>query len=259
MVAIARHSSASAARSLLGGYVELEGSVVRGRYQPCANCATLELRPTSRWTPARTSKCSSGLGTPRRSPPACAAFPECELGLGSSSTTTVGRRALDAASGGEDVTDARVRGANLPRCTGSAWRRAERRQWRRHRGVHLRGALHYTIPGGAKPVQLQRETVLKAFWSGQSARTSDLRANVCTLQARDCVRYIAVSTRAPSAALLEAACDLGFAPLDIAIDERGVCVCSNGRPRSRLRRLSASRREACNLRRGSSKRATPWR
>ncbi|HEY2367972.1 MAG TPA: hypothetical protein VGH87_16355 [Polyangiaceae bacterium] len=107
-----------------------------------------------------------------------------KLGLGSSAAGLVAALGLRRAQAGDDLQAENVR----------------REIFERARDVHARvqnggsgvdvaastfgGVLHYTL-GSIEPVQLPRGVSVTAFFSGTSARTSDLRARVDALAARD--------------------------------------------------------------------------
>lgn len=107
-----------------------------------------------------------------------------KLGLGSSAASLVASQAARAVVRGEDLADPLVR-ATLFR----AVRDAHAHLQQGGSGVDVAaavhgGALRYATgklePAGAslRPVELPPGLVLRAFWSGTSARTSDLRARV---------------------------------------------------------------------------------
>jgi phosphomevalonate kinase len=110
-----------------------------------------------------------------------------KLGLGSSAAAMVATEAARAVAKGEDVRDAQVRGR--------IFRTARERHATAQQGgsgvdiaaaVHG-GALRYTLDGkdaSMQPVTLPASLVLATFWSGTSARTSDLRARVEALAIR---------------------------------------------------------------------------
>jgi phosphomevalonate kinase len=117
---------------------------------------------------------------------------ESKLGLGSSSATTVARLALEVAGRGQDISDWQVRERIFRHA-----RESHAAEQSGGSGVDIAactfgGALKYTMAGGSTAVKLPPAIVLKAFWSGTSARTSDLRANVSALRARDATRYAAI-------------------------------------------------------------------
>jgi phosphomevalonate kinase len=127
-----------------------------------------------------------------------------KLGLGSSSAAIVASLAARAASRGDDLADAGVR-SELFR----AARQAHARSQGGGSGADVAAAVH----GGAlcyvaradhavvRAVQLPRDLVWAAFWSGRSARTSDLIARVDALRAR------AADTLRPLRALARRAAD----------------------------------------------------
>jgi phosphomevalonate kinase len=229
---------------------------------------------------------------------------ERKLGLGSSAATAVARLALEAACRGEDLDRKDVRKRIF-----QAARERHAAEQSGGSGVDIAactfgGALRYTVAGGPTTMRLPPGLVLRAFWSGVSARTSDQRAKVSALRSQDPERYAAVmgflaesarcgeraaeagdraafvvaatltcdgltalgqaagapivpepfarlalrareecaaflpsgagagdvalfvGERTPSALFLHAAREGGFAPLEVELDERGVCVCS---------------------------------
>lgn len=104
-----------------------------------------------------------------------------KLGLGSSAASMVVSRAARAAARGEDLRQADVRARIFEDV------RAEHaRSQGGGSGVDVAasvhgGVLHYRLDGGAvrvRSVELPASVTLLAFWSGTSARTSDLRARV---------------------------------------------------------------------------------
>jgi|HubBroStandDraft_4_1064222.scaffolds.fasta_scaffold202966_2 phosphomevalonate kinase len=109
-----------------------------------------------------------------------------KLGLGSSAASLVAALGSRALARGEDPRSARVR-AEIYR----AARAAHAREQGGGSGVDIAasvfgGVLRYAIGEGAPvmaPVALPSELVLAAYWSGKSARTSDLRARVDALKA----------------------------------------------------------------------------
>ena len=110
-----------------------------------------------------------------------------KLGLGSSAASMVASRAARAAARGEDLAGADVR-ARLFRDV-----RAEHaRSQGGGSGVDVAASVHggvlrYALDGDharVRPVELAAGVVLAAFWSGASARTSDLRARVDVYRAR---------------------------------------------------------------------------
>jgi phosphomevalonate kinase len=110
-----------------------------------------------------------------------------KLGLGSSAAAMVATHAARELAGGADLRAADVRDRLLravrqahavSQCGGSGVDVAA--------AVHG-GALRYALHGAeacVRAVELPAGVVLAAFWSGTSARTSDLRARVDALQAR---------------------------------------------------------------------------
>jgi phosphomevalonate kinase len=111
-----------------------------------------------------------------------------KLGLGSSSASLVASLAARALARGEDLRDSLVR-ASLFRVAREAHARAQGGG----SGADVAAAVHggvlrYTVSGRAASVRSARlpdGVVWAAFWSGASARTSDLVARVEALRARD--------------------------------------------------------------------------
>jgi phosphomevalonate kinase len=110
-----------------------------------------------------------------------------KLGLGSSAAAMVASHGAQALTRGDDLSDPRVR-ATLFGCV----RAAHAHEQCGGSGVDVAaavhgGALHYVTDGREaawRAVELPRGLVLRAFWSGTSARTSELRARVDALLAR---------------------------------------------------------------------------
>ncbi len=110
-----------------------------------------------------------------------------KLGLGSSAASAVATIAARAMARGEDPRYAAAR-AEIFRLA----RAAHAREQRGGSGVDVAasvhgGALRYVVRRGEaamRSVELPPELVLTAFWSGTSARTSDLRARVDALRSR---------------------------------------------------------------------------
>ena len=110
-----------------------------------------------------------------------------KLGLGSSAASMVASQGARALARGEDLRDARVR-ASIFRGV----REAHAHEQRGGSGVDVAaavhgGALRYVTDGkeaSLRAVELPPGLVLRAFWSGGSARTSELRARVDALRAR---------------------------------------------------------------------------
>ena len=110
-----------------------------------------------------------------------------KLGLGSSAASMVASQGARALARGEDLHDPRVR-ASLFRGV----REAHAHEQRGGSGVDVAaavhgGALRYTTDGqeaSLRAVELPPGLVLRAFWSGTSARTSELRARVDALRTR---------------------------------------------------------------------------
>jgi phosphomevalonate kinase len=109
-----------------------------------------------------------------------------KLGLGSSAASVVASLGSRALARGEEPRSARVR-AEIFR----AARAAHSRQQGGGSGVDIAasvfgGVLRYAVGPSSPvihPVELPPEVVLAAYWSGTSARTSDLRARVDALKA----------------------------------------------------------------------------
>jgi phosphomevalonate kinase len=126
-----------------------------------------------------------------------------KLGLGSSAAVVVATLAARAMARGEDPRYAAVR-AEIFR----AARGAHAREQKGGSGVDVAASVHggvlrYVVQRGEaaiRAVDLPSEVVLAAYWSGTSARTSDLRARVDALRAR-------AADSAMFAALREAASD----------------------------------------------------
>src|ERR1700733_4418194 len=110
-----------------------------------------------------------------------------KLGLGSSAASMVASQGARAIARGEDPRDARG-GAGIFRGV----REAHAHEQRGGSGVDVAaavhgGALRYVTDGkeaSLRAVELPPGLVLRAFWSGGSARTSELRARVDALRAR---------------------------------------------------------------------------
>lgn len=110
-----------------------------------------------------------------------------KLGLGSSAASMVASQAARAVARGADLGDAHVR-ATLFRGV----REAHAHSQRGGSGVDVAaavhgGALRYSTDGrdaNVRTVELPPGLVLRAFWSGTSARTSDLLARVDVLRTR---------------------------------------------------------------------------
>jgi phosphomevalonate kinase len=108
-----------------------------------------------------------------------------KLGLGSSAAALVAAVALRAAERGEDPTSHSVRRAIFEQA-----REVHARVQHGGSGVDVAastfgGVLRYCRDGLAEPVELPPEISIVAFFSGKSARTSDLRARVEALRDRD--------------------------------------------------------------------------
>jgi phosphomevalonate kinase len=113
-----------------------------------------------------------------------------KLGLGSSAAALVASIALRAHERGEDVASDAVRAGIFDTA-----RSAHARVQSGGSGVDIAastfgGALRYALGGHAR-VALPRELQLCAFFAGSSARTSDLRAKVDALRARDASAFAA--------------------------------------------------------------------
>ena len=110
-----------------------------------------------------------------------------KLGLGSSAASMVATEGARAVARGEDPSDPLVR-ARIVR----AARGAHAVSQGGGSGVDIAasvygGALRYEVSGAesrVRPVQLPRGLVFEAWWSGWSARTSDLLARVAALKTR---------------------------------------------------------------------------
>lgn len=123
-----------------------------------------------------------------------------KLGLGSSAAALVAAMALRAGARGEDVEAPPTRRAIF-----EAARAIHARVQRGGSGVDVAastfgGVLRYTIAAGAAPCELPAGIAITAFFSGTSARTSDLRARVEALRARDARTWEARMTELAAAA-----------------------------------------------------------
>jgi phosphomevalonate kinase len=138
-----------------------------------------------------------------------------KLGLGSSAASMVASAAARAFARGDDLADPVTR-ARLFREVREAHARAQQGG----SGVDVAaavygGALRYALDGSGgtranlRPVQLPDGLALLAFWSGTSARTSDLVARVDVLRARS---GLALGGLRQLAACAAAAVDAGDAP-----------------------------------------------
>ncbi|WP_394839182.1 hypothetical protein LVJ94_20035 [Pendulispora rubella] len=115
-----------------------------------------------------------------------------KLGLGSSAAALVAALGADAAARGEDIRRTTTRAALFERA-----RRAHGEAQGGGSGIDVAasvygGALCYSVVRGtafAHAVQLPESLHLVAFWSGTSARTSDLLARVRTLRDADPDRH----------------------------------------------------------------------
>lgn len=111
-----------------------------------------------------------------------------KLGLGSSAASMVASEGACAMARGEDLRDPLVRAGLFRRV-----RAAHADEQRGGSGVDVAaavhgGALRYVTAGNEsvlRAVDLPAGLILRAFWSGTSARTSELRARVDALLARD--------------------------------------------------------------------------
>ena len=130
-----------------------------------------------------------------------------KLGLGSSAAAIVAQYGFEAASRGEDLSSAAVR-----RRIFSEARAAHAREQSGGSGVDVAastygGVLLYDIDAGPRAARLPTGLAMEAFFSGTSARTSDLRAKVDALEGRDaalharCMAQLATSAKAGAAAL----------------------------------------------------------
>jgi phosphomevalonate kinase len=125
-----------------------------------------------------------------------------KLGLGSSAAALVAAMALRAVESGEDPTSDRVR-----RTIFVGAREVHARVQGGGSGVDVAastfgGVLRYDRDGVVEPVELPPEIHITAFFSGKSARTSELRGRVEALRERDPSTY-----RARMALLAEIARD----------------------------------------------------
>ena len=114
-----------------------------------------------------------------------------KLGLGSSAAALVAAIALRAALRGQDLLSAPTRRAIFARA-----REVHAEVQGGGSGVDVAastfgGVLRYTMAGGAESVELPGGVRVAAFFSGKSARTSDLRARVDALRARDAAAHAA--------------------------------------------------------------------
>ena len=120
-----------------------------------------------------------------------------KMGLGSSAAVAVAALGACAAARGEDLTDSAVRQAIF-----RGAREAHARVQAGGSGVDVAastygGALRYALPNGGRnqelpdfrSVTLPPGLVMEVFWSGMSARTSVLRAQVDALLERDRLTY----------------------------------------------------------------------
>jgi phosphomevalonate kinase len=110
---------------------------------------------------------------------------EAKLGLGSSAAVLVATLGVRAARRGEDLARGDVRDALF-----AAARAAHAKAQGGGSGVDVAasvygGALGYSMQAGARAVTLPAAFRVVTFWSGSSARTSDLVARVASLKARD--------------------------------------------------------------------------
>jgi phosphomevalonate kinase len=115
-----------------------------------------------------------------------------KLGLGSSAAVLVATLGLRAAEAGRDLASSEVRGEIFERA-----RAAHAAAQAGGSGVDVAASVYggvqkYALAGGAariRPAALPKRLFLDAFWSGQSARTQDLRVLVEALRARDAELY----------------------------------------------------------------------
>jgi phosphomevalonate kinase len=134
-----------------------------------------------------------------------------KLGLGSSAASMVASQGARAVLRGEDPLDPLVR-ANLFRGVREAHAHAQKGG----SGVDVAAAVHggairYATDGKdahVRSVELPPGVVLRAFWSGTSARTSDLRARVDALRASS---PLALASLRMIAAVAASAVDAGDA------------------------------------------------
>lgn len=130
-----------------------------------------------------------------------------KLGLGSSAAYRVAAEGARAAARGEDLRDAAVRDRIF-----RAVRDDHARSQNGGSGADVAasvygGTLCYRVAGGAPsiaPVALPADVVLAVFWSGTSARTSDLRARVDAMPAaarREAFAPLAAASRDAAASL----------------------------------------------------------
>jgi phosphomevalonate kinase len=138
-----------------------------------------------------------------------------KLGLGSSAACMVATEGAFAVARGLDLTDAGVRSAIF-----DTVRAAHARAQGGGSGVDVAaavhgGALHYALAGvgegaSVRPVELPQGLAFAAFWSGTSARTSDLRARVDALpesRRRRMFEALHVASREAAAAAFAGALD----------------------------------------------------
>lgn len=129
-----------------------------------------------------------------------------KMGLGSSAAFLVAKIGLEMAAEGQDLTNDRVRADIFSR----AWAEHTAKE-SGGSGVDIAastygGVLIYTMPGHVVRTALPTRISFEAFWTGRSAKTRDLRANVDGLRQRDprlydaCVANLrAASTQAAGA------------------------------------------------------------
>jgi phosphomevalonate kinase len=134
-----------------------------------------------------------------------------KLGLGSSAAALVATLGLRAALRGEDLAAPSVRDALF-----RAARDAHAAAQGGGSGVDVAastygGALAYTRKDGARAVTLPEQLRVVAFWSGSSARTSDLVARVASLRARDPKAYAQAT-----GVIAEVACEALVRTTDVA-------------------------------------------
>ncbi len=163
-----------------------------------------------------------------------------KLGLGSSAAALVAVLAARAAMGGDDLSRDEVRTA-----IASQARRAHAEAQGGGSGVDIAastfgGSLVYSMgERSVEPVSLPGKVSLNVFWSGTSARTSDLRAAVSRLSEKDVASY-----RASIDAL--ATCST-----------RAIAACRNGDLRGLIEAGQANSRALADLGRASDSPIVP--
>jgi phosphomevalonate kinase len=139
-----------------------------------------------------------------------------KLGLGGSAAAVVAALGYRSASRGEDLASAPVRHAILRDARG-----AHARVQGGGSGVDIAasvygGVLRYCLEGErpvVAPVALPGDLRFDAYWSGQSARTSEMRARVEALKSRDPRAYVARLRDLTAAAVAAvSAVEAGVAP-----------------------------------------------